>query len=445
MRRPEVEFVRAADGAYLAYHSFGAGPVEILWQADTFAMVDQLWDSPPFRAWHEGLSEFARVTVFDKRGLGLSSRDVPLGDLDTQVDDMLAVLNAQEINRVVLGGFYEAGGPNALFAALHPGRVQALVWVGPTPRTTASEDYPWGMDKAQVDHDLEMTGRWGTSAWAREFIDLYGDDMRGVWASDDFARFLASAARRTCTPDVARKLSLLWNATDVRGILPTIQSDTLLVTSQDADHVAVAQAVAAVMPSAEVVSFPVLLDEIGNFGPIHAAIRRFIGAAPPLVGLTSTLASIVFTDIVNSTRSQASVGDRAWSSVIQSHDAIVRLALARWRGREIDTAGDGFYATFDGPSRAVRCALEIVSGVRDLGIEVRAGVHTGECEEVDGKFQGIAVTTGARICSLASASQVLVSQTVKDLVAGSGLTFQGAGEYELKGLPDSWRLYDAIG
>jgi class 3 adenylate cyclase/pimeloyl-ACP methyl ester carboxylesterase len=444
MRRPDVEFARAADGTYLAYQSFGAGPIEIFWQSDTFAMVDQLWDSPAERAWHEGLAEFARVTIYDKRGIGLSSRNVAPGNLETQVDDALTVLDAQGIERTVLGGFLEAGAPNALLAATHPSRVHSLVWIFPVPRTTVAPDFPWGMDQDYVDRDLEITKRWGTESWARDFIALNPDVMQGTWTTDEYVRFLITAARRTCTPDVARQLSLIWNETDVRGVLASIRAKTLLITADGDLGPPLAASVAAKIAHAEILVLPNLDSEIENFPAVHDAIRRFIGAGRPLVGVDSTLVSVLFTDIVDSTATQATLGDRAWNDVVAAHYTIVRAALTRWRGRENDTAGDGVYATFDGPARAVRCALEIVAQVRDLGIEVRAGVHTGECDLVDGKFTGIAVTTGARISALARPSQVLVSQTVKDLVAGSGLNLQLFAEHELKGVPGRWSIYAAI-
>jgi class 3 adenylate cyclase len=444
MRRPEVEFVRAADGAYLAYQTFGVGPVDIFWQADTFAIVDQLWDSPVERAWYEGLADFARVTTYDRRGLGLSSRNVALGHLETQVEDILTVLDAQSIERVVLGGALEAGASNALLAATHPDRARSLIWLEPLPRTTATADFPWGVDEAYLERDREITQRWGTAGWAREFIGSNPHMEGTAWGTEAYLRFLAGQSRRTCTPDVAAELARIWNETDVRGILSTIQAKTLLLADSDEGSVALARSVADKIPRATLRTFAGLDTQIENFAAIHAAIREFVGAERPQLGLDSALATVMFTDIVNSTGRQAALGDRVWNELIEDHHAIVRAALVRWRGRENDTAGDGFYATFDGPARAVRCALEITAQIRALGIEVRGGVHTGECELVDGKFAGIAVTTGSRIAAIAAPSQVLISQTVKDLVAGSGLVFRRIGEHDLKGVPDRYCLYAAV-
>ena len=445
MRRSEVGWARATDGAYLAYPSFGTGPTELFWQEGDLAVVDEFWDSPPERAWHEGLADFARVTIYDKRGIGLSSRNVGPGNLETQVDDVLAVMDAQGIDRAVLGGILEAGAPNVLLAATHPQRVDSLVWMNPTPRTTATADYPWGVDEEYVERDLLIQEAWGTTGWADDFIALNNDVMGGVWGTQEYRGFLARVARRSCTPDVARELSRIWNETDVRAVLPAIQAPTLLVTSGAESDLALARSVADQILRAEIFTFTGPSLELGDFAPIHSAIQRFIGAERPRIGMDSVLATVLFTDIVESTITQASLGDRAWKELIERHHALVRGLLVQWRGVENDTAGDGFYATFDGPARAIRCALEITERVRELGLQVRAGIHTGDCERIDGKVGGLAVTIGARISVMAQPSQVLVSQTVKDLVAGSGFAFHDAGEHELKGVPYRWHVYSTTG
>ena len=444
MARPDVEFARAADGTYLAYQTFGNGPIEIFWQEDFLAMVDELWDSPPDRAWNEGLAEFARVSIYDRRGIGLSSRNVAPGNLETQVADLLTVLDAQEIERAVFGGFLESGAPNALLAATYPERVQALVWVYPAPRTTAAPDFPWGVGPEYQEREREILAGWGTTRWAREFIELNANVMGGPWGSEDYVRFLTSASRRTCTPDVAKELSRIWYDTDVRGVLPTIQAPMLLVTSEADDDLGLARSIAAQIPRAEIATFPGPYLELEDFDPIHAAIRRFIGAQRPPLGLDSVLATILFTDIVGSTKRAAALGDRGWQEVHERHDQIVRSELARYRGREIKRTGDGFLATFDGPARGVHCALAIAEEVRSLGIEIRAGLHTGEIELDADDIAGLTVAIGARVSAKAGPSEVLVSQTVKDLTAGSGLSFTDRGEHELKGVPGGWRLYSAV-
>jgi class 3 adenylate cyclase len=257
-------------------------------------------------------------------------------------------------------------------------------------------------------------------------------------------RIWARASRNACTPDVAVELQTMWADTDVRSVLPAVSAPTLILSHTARGYTDEAGYTAGLIPGAA-------LHEIRGEPWSPAAIelmteeiRRFAGVDRPAVGLDTVLATVLFTDIVDSTQMQARLGDAAWRSVIGRHHSLVRNALDRWRGAEAGTAGDGFFATFDGPARAVRCALEIVDGVRELGLHVRAGVHTGECEVLDGRIEGISVSTGARVAAAAGPSQVLVSQTVKDLVAGSRLELQDAGEHELKGIPGTWHLYQAI-
>jgi class 3 adenylate cyclase len=261
-------------------------------------------------------------------------------------------------------------------------------------------------------------------------------------------RWWARKERNTCTPEVAETLLRIWWQTDIRGVLHTVQAPTLLmITDGEAESLAVAEHVASLMPRAQIEAFAqrgwmtsdTEVDTVN--GPRLEAIARFIGLQPRPVAPETILSTILFTDIVDSTSHQARLGDRDWKQLIERHNRLIREALSTWRGRENDTAGDSFYATFDGPARAIHCAKEIHDRVRGPGIEVRAGVHTGECELVDGKCAGISVSTGARIAALAGLSQVLVSQTVRDLVAGSGLTFTDAGEHELKGIPQRYYLY----
>ena len=445
MERPDVRFARASDGAYLAYQSFGSGPIDIFWQEEFLAMVDQFWDSPPERALHEGLADFARVTIYDRRGIGLSSRNVEPANLETQVSDTLAVLDAQGIERAVFGGMLESAATNALLAATYPDRVQALVWVNPAPRTTPTSDYPWGVGPEYVEREREILERWGTMQWAREFVELNSMVMGGPWATEEYIRFVASASRRTCTPDVAKELTRVWYDTDVRGVIPAIQAPMLLVSTADDEDVAVARSIADRVPHAEILTFPGPYIELEDLAPIHAAIRRFIGAERSPLGLDSVLATVMFTDIVGSTERGAALGDAAWQEIHERHDRIVRHELERHRGREIKRTGDGFLATFDGPARGVHCARAIAEETQSLGIEIRAGLHTGEIELDADDIAGLTVSIGARVSAKAGPSEVLISQTVKDLIAGSGLSFEDAGEHELKGVPDLWHLYRVVG
>ena len=434
--RGEQGYARAEDGAYIAYQVVGQGPLALAWQFDFFGCLDIIWEGPYWRDWFEGLAGFSRLILHDRRGTGVSSRDVAIPNLETRVSDLVAVLDAVGVrDPVVLAGQFEAGAPNVVFAGAHPDRVRSLVWLGPMGRSTWAPDYRWGARPEYFEAEQRSLEVWGTSEYGQRFIE--DQAIGGMHLDPSLAEFVSIASRATCTPDVARALSDVWYQTDVRGALPAVKAPALLIDSPAGREEA--EYIASLMPDAVV--------QVSDPLPPAAAhlelVRRFLQVAPTRSSLDTILATVLFTDIVGSTERQAALGDHQWRTITERHHAIVRQALHSWRGVENDTAGDGFYATFDGPARAIHCALEIRDHVRELGIEVRAGIHTGECELVDNKCAGIAVTTGARIAALAQPSQVLVSQTVRDLVAGSGFTFEPAGEHELKGIPDTWRLYAA--
>jgi class 3 adenylate cyclase len=330
-----------------------------------------------------------------------------------------------------------------LFAATDPDRVRSIVWYGPAARIAWAPDYPWGLGPDYFARDQRSLEVWGTAAYGEAFAEMEATVGHIVGPEEHGIRAMIS--RHTATPDVAQELSRVWYETDIRPLLPSVRAPALLI-SHDAEErdVAEMEHVASLMPNATTLVIPGAA-QVDNYGPVTDAIRDFLGVAPAPTGLDTILSTVLFTDIVGSTERQAALGDRGWKQLVERHHATIRTALERWRGTENDTAGDGFYATFDGPARAIRCALEVADHVRDLGIEVRAGVHTGECEIIDGKSGGLTVTIGARIAALAGGSQILISQTVKDLVAGSGLSFRDAGEHTLKGVPERWRLYEAVG
>jgi class 3 adenylate cyclase len=305
-------------------------------------------------------------------------------------------------------------------------------------------DYPWGVGPEYVERDRAITEDWGTEAYARAFMELNADVMEGPWSSEAYVGYLARLTRRTCTPDVAEQLNQLWTETDVRGVLPTVQVPTLLIVDRDetdTDLAAIGAHVAALMPHARVEPYVPADDDLSGVLEGLEQIRSFIGVERPPDDLDTVLATVLFTDIVDSTRRSAELGDREWNTLRRRHDGIVRDELDRHRGREIKTMGDGFLATFEGPARGVHCARAIADRVRGVGIEIRAGLHTGEIELDGDDVAGIAVSIGARIGALAGPSEVLVSRTVKDLTAGSGLSFTDAGEHELKGVPDRWQIY----
>jgi class 3 adenylate cyclase len=336
----------------------------------------------------------------------------------------------------------EGGAANILFAATNPERVRSIVWIKPLPRVVWTPDFPWGVKPVYVEHDQRALDVWGTNDYGAAWAET--EATEGETLFPEGVRMAGVMSRHTATPDVARELARIWYETDVRGVLQSVQAPTLLLVREGSRaDVEAAEYVASLMPDAVVARMASF--EPDELGPVIDAVRGFLGVEPPAPELDTILSTVLFTDIVDSTEKQAALGDRGWKDLVGRHHAIVRECLGRWRGVENDTAGDGFYATFDGPARTIRCALEISDRVRDLGIEIRAGVHTGECELIEGKCGGITVSIGARVASNAGPSEVIVSQTVKDLVAGSGLAFEDRGEHQLKGVPDSWHLYRVVG
>ena len=433
METPQTRYTKTLDGAYIAFQVVGDGPIDIVWQFDWLGNVDTIWEYRPYAEWFRGLASFSRLILHDRRGTGASSRNVDPPNLETRVADLTMVLDAVGSERPVLGGQFEAGAPNVLFAATVPERVHSLFWWYPAPRTTSAPDYPFGASADTVERSTSAT------------IDLWGTDAYGysAWTGAEPEAEHVSwgwLSRQTATPDVALEMDRIYNATDVRGAMPSIAAPVLLL-ARESDRDALAY-LATLLRQPQIRLFPGADElKVDEQPAVLDAIREFVGIPAAAPELDTFLSTVLFTDVVGSTQKQAELGDRRYKGLIEQHHAIVRDALGRWRGLESSTAGDGFYATFDGPARAIRCAMEVAHRVIDLGIEVRAGVHTGECELMDGEISGLTVSIGARVAAKAGPSEVLVSHTVKDLTAGSGLVYEDAGEHELKGVPDRWRLY----
>ena len=433
---PKTGYAKADDGAYIAYQTLGDGPVDIVWQFEWIGNVDSIWEFRPYAEWFRGLAAFSRLILHDRRGMGASSRDVAPPNLETRVADLVAVLDAVGSERPVLGGAYEGGAPNVLFAATFPERTHSLFWWYPAPRTTKAADYPFGASPELLEQATRDTlERWGTDDYVFVTSENPSPQAEAVpWGL---------LSRQTATPDVAAQMDRIYNESDVRGAMPAIAAPVLLL-ARERDVEALTY-LATLLRRPEIRLFPGQDElKVHEQPALLDTIRAFVGIEAPAPELDTVLSTVLFTDVVDSTRKQAELGDRRYKGMIEQHHAIVRDGLERYRGQEAGTAGDGFYATFEGPARAIRCALEIEHRIRDLGIEVRAGVHTGECELIDGQIGGLTVSIGARVAARAGPNDVLVSQTVKDLVAGSGLTFEDAGEHELKGVPDRWRLYRVV-
>ena len=448
----ETRYVEVSDGVFLAYQVVGSGPVDVAVDFHAFAgNVDLIWDEPDWGQWLVSLTEFARLIIHDRRGTGASTRNVSPPNLESRASDLLAVLDAVGSVAPVLGAAASTGAMHALFAATYPDRTSGIFWNYPRARLAWAPDYPWGQGPEAFAAEVAQAATWGTTKHARELALSRAaqragipDDQRDTLIVDEeLVRRYARVTRNTVSPDVAEALTRISWQTDVRDILPSVHTPTALVVGEDdaAATVQEAEYVASLMPNATVHKLS------GRSGlQLEAAmeiIRRLAGVERRHA-VSTVLATLLFTDIVESTRKQAELGDRRWRELLLSHHAAVRDALTDWEGTEHDTAGDGFFASFVGPARAIHCAHEIARRVGELGLETRAGVHIGECEMIDGKPGGLAVTIGARLLGVADAREVVVSQTVKDLVAGSGFSFTDrGGEYELKGVPDRWRLYVA--
>ena len=448
---PATEFLKTDDGAFIAYQVVGSGSVDVSADFHAFAgNVDLIWDEPDWGPLLTSIAEFARLIIHDRRGSGASTRNVPPPNLETRAADLLAVLDAAGSDAPVLAAAASTGAMHALFAATYPDRVSGILWNYPRARLASAPDYPWGQGPEVFEAELAAAARWGTTEHARDIAlsraaqraGIPDDQRHTLTVDEERVRRYARVTRNTVSPDVAAALTRISWQTDVRDILASVYAPTALVVGEGDAHAQVQEAeyVASLMPNATV---HVLAGRSGLATELVEITRRLAGMEAR-ASISTALCTVLFTDIVESTRKQAELGDRRWRELVLAHHATVREALARWEGREHDTAGDGFYASFAGPARAIHCAHEVARRVSALGIETRAGVHIGECEIIDGKPGGLAVTIGSRLLATADRREVIVSQTVKDLVAGSGFSFEDRGEHELKGVPDRWHLYAAL-
>jgi class 3 adenylate cyclase/pimeloyl-ACP methyl ester carboxylesterase len=445
VQAPRTRYALTREGVCIAYQVVGEGVHDLVFSPGWVTNIEILWEFPASAALFSRLARRCRVAVYDKQGTGLSDRVATLPDLEARMDDITAVMDAAGMERAALFGPTQGAAVSALFAASHPDRTSAFIAYGGFARATWAPDWPFEDQESADWEDHLTTAEWGTESWARRFAFSWGGES--LVGDPAFLRWLAKLMRFSATPTAAAAFNDAFNETDVRDILPTIAVPTLLLHRANQDDGPQLEATAAMIPLARVQELPPdhWSPYLGDPEPMASAIESFLdGIHEQEVGFDRVLATLLFTDIVDSTAHAARLGDRAWRDVVERHHTIVRALLARYRGVEIDTAGDGFFATFDGPARAVRCAQACAEAVRTLGIEIRAGVHTGEVEAVDNKAGGIAVATCSRIASLAGPSEVFVSSTVKDLVAGSGLAFEDRGEHELKGVPDRWRLYRVV-
>jgi class 3 adenylate cyclase/pimeloyl-ACP methyl ester carboxylesterase len=437
---PETVYAKSSGGR-IAYEVVGVGPPDVLLAKPAFLPVDLMWDEPRLARFLNGLSSFSRHIWFDPRGMGSSDPIAPVEGrlIESIVDDMIAVLDELGCERAVVVG---AIGPPALqFAATHPERTSALVLINPTARFRRADDYPPGYADEAVEAAVALVrDQWGTGEMASLLAPTTAGDAR-------FARWSARCERLSMTPQDAAWVFRGAYEVDVRHLLGAIRVPTLVVARAGWFGHEQSRYVAEHIDGARYVELPGedYLFFVGDTGPLLDAIEEFVTGRFPRHGVDRVLATVLFTDVVGSTDQVAGMGDRRWSELLATHDGLTRAELERFRGREVDTTGDGFLATFDGPGRAVRCACAIRDAVRAMGIQVRVGLHTGEIELHGDDIGGIAVHIAQRVQTRAEPDEVLVSRTVTDLVGGSGIEFQDRGDHELKGVPGSWRLFGVRG
>jgi class 3 adenylate cyclase/alpha-beta hydrolase superfamily lysophospholipase len=441
MERPQTRYVDVG-GADVAYQVVGTGPPDVVY-VPGFGDVDLRWEESVYAAFLERLASFSRLILFDRRGTGASDAipDNAMPTWEEWADDVRAVLDAARSERTVVFAETDGGPTGLLFTAMHPERVSGLILANTSARRLRAEDYPIGITPEEVDNVVETyRATWGTPDMVTMAWPSQADDPEsGQWG--------AKVMRAAATPrSAAAQVRYIIENLDARHALPLIQVPTLVLHTKDnrfysgeegrylADNIA----------GARFVELPGADFYVATSGPAIEEIGEFVTGERPLVDVDRVLTTVLFVDIVSSTERAAALGDQRWSELLSAHREVVRSELHHFRGQEIDTAGDGFLATFDGPARAIRCAFGIRERVEGLGLQIRAGLHTGEVELSDEGPRGLAVHIGARIGSLAAPDEVLVSGTIKDLVVGSGIGFVDRGEHELKGVPGGWKLYRAV-
>jgi class 3 adenylate cyclase len=439
---PEVRYARSGE-IDIAYTVLGDGPMDILFVPGFISHLDFNWEFPWF-AWMTEWDGLARIITFDKRGTGLSDRSIGFGSLAERTDDIQAVMDAVGTERAALWGVSEGGPMSLLFAAQNPGRVSHLILYGSAARFLAGEGNPGGIDPALAPTTIDwMRNNWGTGF-------VYGMFIQNAPNIDSAIQALARFERNACTPHMMHEIMMANLTIDIREVLPTINVPTLVVHNVGDPMVPVelGRYLADHIPDAR------YIEGTGDFhGSWNGAdllwlvdgVMDFLGSRRSREAVDRVLATVLFTDIVGSTQRTAAVGDHQWRDLLDRHDRIASLEVDRFGGRIVNTTGDGLLATFDGPARGIRCAQAIRDGVRTLGLDLRAGVHTGEVETRSDDITGLGVVIARRVCDLATSGEVLASRTVKDLVTGSGIGFTDRGTHPLKGVPDEWQLFAIAG
>jgi class 3 adenylate cyclase len=422
---PEIQYAWSGDVA-IAYQVLGDGPIDLVF-VPFISNLYANWQYPPNARFYERLAEFTRLILLDKRGSGLSDRPRGVATLEMQMDDLRAVLDAVHSKTTALLGAYQGAQTCALFAASYPERVRALALYCPHVNMSSLPPY-----HTQSLDDIRRS--WGTKEYANAIIERFDPDADAAYRD-----WLVTEQRLAASPGAAVAFFRMFYESDITDVLPSIRTPTIVLYRAPVREAALE--VAEGIRSATAIELPGPERSVfADFG-VTSEVERFLAEGGEHLVPESVLATVLFIDLVDSTRHVVALGNRAWRDLLQQHEHSVRRALSRFRGVELDTAGDGIFASFDGPARAILCAQSIVASARELDLEVRAGLHTGECERHGSKLAGITVNIGARIAALADPGEILVSSTVTDLVAGSGIQFQDRDTHELKGVPGKWRLY----
>ena len=440
--RPETRYTRSGD-VHLAYQVFGEGSLDIVIVPSWVGNVEHWWDHPAPARFFRRLADFARVILFDGRGIGLSDPGPGLPTLEDRVDDVLAVMDAVDSSRAALFGEADAAAVSILAAASHPERVESLVFVNAYATSRWQEDYPWAPKPEERAEQIEgIVAAWGQGGPAADFaIALLAPTVAG---DESFKEWWVSMSRQSTSPGQLRRALEMNADMDVRPVLGSIKVPTLVLHRQDNKAVPVENAryLASHVPGAKLVELEGAdhLPFTGDVESLVGEVEEFLTGTRGSVGDERVLATILFTDIVDSTRRASELGDRRWRELLDTYDDVVRRQLERFRGRPVKATGDGHLATFDGPARAIHCTRSIAVQTARLGLQLRAGIHTGECEMRGDDVGGIAVHVASRILGVAAPGEVMVSSTVRDLVVGSGIRFEDRGSHVLRGVPEPWRL-----
>ena len=441
MKTPETRYSRSADGVHIAYQVLGDADLDLVVSPGYVSHLEHSWEDPQMARFLRRLASFSRLIVFDKRGTGMSDRsadeDAPL--LEDRVNDIATLMDTVGSERAAMMGLSETGAVALLFAATYPERTSAVVAYGTfAGRGATGPTYPWAPDPEQAEWLEDIERHWGRGV-------LFLDEFAGSLQDDTHYReWFAKLERLSASPGAAVAIARMVMQMDVRDVLPTIRVPTLVLHKRDDQAVPFEEGkyIADHIPGAKFVELPGS-DHWPWIGHEEAVeeIQEFLTGMREGAEPHRAVATVMFVDIAGSTERAAELGDRRWADLLESFYSVVRRELDRHRGREIDTAGDGFFVTFDGPARAIRCATALTEAVGRLGLHIRTGIHTGECERMADKVSGIGVVIGARVGALAGPGEILVSRTVRDLVVGSDLSFEDAGEHVLMGVPDRWHLY----